>query len=192
MALTHTMQTAQVLRVMARDERLLALLPDNGVARVRILAGRGATATRVLPSLLRPRPGCAVRLVAQPPLDLVLVDDRLALLDGGPAGPLAIGPSPLRDALANLFEGAWEAGVAPPAGGEGLSDEEELLLALAAAGLKDSAIALRLGIPPRTLRRRIARVMAVLGADTRFQAGVLAAARGWVGTTNSTGQERES
>ena len=48
------------------------------------------------------------------------------------------------------------------------------------AGLTDEAIAGRLGISVRTCRRHVATLFQVLGATSRFQAGVLAAQRGWV------------
>ena len=54
------------------------------------------------------------------------------------------------------------------------------ILALMAAGLKDSAVAHQLGLAPRTLRRRIARLMALLHVQTRFQAGLEACRRGWL------------
>ena len=62
---------------------------------------------------------------------------------------------------------------APPA-------QDAHLLALMAAGLKDEVVARQLGLSLRTVRRRIARLMDELGADTRFQAGIEAARRGWL------------
>jgi DNA-binding NarL/FixJ family response regulator len=58
--------------------------------------------------------------------------------------------------------------------------EDAHLLALMAAGLKDEVVARRLGLSLRTVRRRIANLMDELGADTRFQAGLEAARRGWL------------
>lgn len=58
--------------------------------------------------------------------------------------------------------------------------DERTLLALIGAGLTDEAIAERLGISVRSLRRRSAKLMSELGAANRFQAGVEAARRGWV------------
>ncbi|MCS0600862.1 helix-turn-helix transcriptional regulator [Streptomyces sp. LP11] len=51
----------------------------------------------------------------------------------------------------------------------------QTIVDLLAAGLKDESIARRLGMSLRTARRHIADIMETLGADSRFQAGVLAA-----------------
>ena len=61
-----------------------------------------------------------------------------------------------------------------------LPAEDAQLLALMAAGLKDEVVARRLGLSLRTVRRRIAQLMRELDADTRFQAGIEAARRGWL------------
>jgi DNA-binding NarL/FixJ family response regulator len=47
-------------------------------------------------------------------------------------------------------------------------------------GLTDEVLAARLGVSLRTCRRHVANVFELLGAESRFQAGVLATARGWV------------
>ncbi|MFJ9712968.1 hypothetical protein [Streptomyces sp. NPDC101234] len=63
--------------------------------------------------------------------------------------------------------------------GDELGDEDRSLLALMAAGLKDEAIARRLGWSPRAMRRRVSALLTRLGATNRFQAGAIAARRGW-------------
>ena len=60
------------------------------------------------------------------------------------------------------------------------SDLRRFLLEQLAAGAQDEQIARRLGLSLRTVRRRVAEVMAELGATSRFQAGVEAARRGWL------------
>jgi hypothetical protein len=47
------------------------------------------------------------------------------------------------------------------------------LLTLMASGLTDGAIARKLGISERTVRRRVSDILAELGVATRFQAGLL-------------------
>lgn len=86
-------------------------------------------------------------------------DDLLAALQGAPTGP-AVAPR--------------------PASGRPATAEEQSILALIGAGLTDEAIAARLGLSVRSLRRRSQKLMADLGAANRFQAGVEAARRGWV------------
>jgi len=57
---------------------------------------------------------------------------------------------------------------------------DPVVLALLAAGMKDRAIARRLGVCERTVGRRVAALCRDLGAVTRFQAGAEAARRGWI------------
>jgi DNA-binding NarL/FixJ family response regulator len=62
----------------------------------------------------------------------------------------------------------------------GLSPTDRHLLRLLADGLTDEAAAKRLGISARTVRRIMADLMDRLGAESRFEAGVEAARRGWL------------
>lgn len=64
-----------------------------------------------------------------------------------------------------------------PAGA--LTEDERRILSLLAVGLSDEAIARQLGIGLRTVQRRVQALLVRLGAGSRFQAGVLAAGRGW-------------
>jgi DNA-binding NarL/FixJ family response regulator len=135
---------------------------------------------------------------------LAIVDGRSALvsltLDPGRVTALVTSSAPLVDALRQLFEFHWarslplgdarddaQRGESPPRGpvaGAGrtrdATAEERTLLALMAVGMKDDTIARQLGISPRTLRRRTQDLMVALEADTRFQAGLEAARRGWL------------
>ena len=54
-----------------------------------------------------------------------------------------------------------------------LTPDEQRVLEELALGYKDETAARRLGISRRTLRRRVHDAMGKLGADSRFQAGVL-------------------
>ncbi|WHM37893.1 LuxR C-terminal-related transcriptional regulator [Streptomyces sp. BPTC-684] len=85
--------------------------------------------------------------------------------------------------LCELFEQAWEqAAVFADAASQGLEqvarEIDQTILRLLGAGLKDEAIARRLGMSLRTARRHIADIMDRLGADSRFQAGAAAARTG--------------
>ncbi len=71
-------------------------------------------------------------------------------------------------------------GARPRRPGAGLTEEEQSLLRYLAAGLKDEAIARHLACSRRTLRRRVDGLLDKLGATSRFQAGALAARRGWL------------
>ncbi|POX65512.1 hypothetical protein C3481_16365, partial [Microbacterium sp. Ru50] len=58
-------------------------------------------------------------------------------------------------------------------------EEEWRIVSLLGLGLPDEAIARHLGIGHRTVQRRVQALLVRLGAASRFQAGVLAARRGW-------------
>jgi DNA-binding NarL/FixJ family response regulator len=125
------------------------------------------------------------RMLRGVPLKLVLTDGRAALLRTGDE-IIELGPSSLLDGLVVLFELLWRRATPlwqePAATRNGpahsLTADDEQLLALAAAGLTDQAIARRLGVAQRTVERRMQRIMRALDATTRFQAGLRAAQRG--------------
>lgn len=128
------------------------------------------------------------RMLPTLPFKLHILDRRVAMvpLIGGVYESLAIvHPSGLLDALLELYEAYWARaepilgdGGGPDA--DGPTEDDLLLLRMLKAGLKDHAVARQLGISSRTATRRIAMIMTRLGADTRFQAGVEAAKRGWI------------
>ncbi len=133
--------------------------------------------------------GEEVRVAPELPLKLVLADHRLALIPlnlgelDSPA--LLVRSSSLLDALYELFEMIWERATPISFGQESrpqigvsesmLSLESKELIVLMAAGLNDKTIAYDLNISQRTLERRIAELMRVLNARTRFQLGWLCA-----------------
>lgn len=135
--------------------------------------------------------GEEVRVTPNLPLKLVLADRRLALIPlnlgklNSPA--LLVRSSTLLDALYELFEMFWEraAPISFSQAGElqlctsesELSEEVKGLISLLAAGLNDKTIAYDLNISKRTFERRIAELMRILNARTRFQIGWLAALR---------------
>ena len=130
-------------------------------------------------------------------------------LDGSSVETMVTESAPLVDVLVETFEAYWAralplgpdpaattAGLrrlageddvtsrARPGGrvrkGPGPTREQQAVLALIGAGLTDEAIAARLGLSVRSLRRRTQALMSEVGADNRFQLGVEAARRGWV------------
>jgi sugar-specific transcriptional regulator TrmB/DNA-binding CsgD family transcriptional regulator len=146
-------------------------LPER-LARVRALVEAGEEA-RVLPEL---------------PLKLHIYDRRTAVM------PLVSNPraaesvaivreSGLLDAVIALFDALWQQGrpldQAAPDPSVAVPDAE--LLWLLAAGVKDDAIARQLGVSVRTVRRRITGLLRRLQATSRFQAGLEAQRRGWLG-----------
>lgn len=140
--------------------------------------------------------GEQARVLEDLPVKMIIADDEMAvipLIDSGQIEAAAIiHRSPLLDALIDLFEAKWERAIQVSRNGGNLtesatgshretpSEEEQQLLLLLMAGSKDDTIAKTLGLDVRTVRRRIARILDVLGAKSRFQAGAEASRRGWV------------
>jgi hypothetical protein len=134
------------------------------------------------------RAGEEARTLPGLPMKLVIVDRRVALLpltlETGIQQSAVIHRSTLLDAMATLFEVFWERAlpVHPesecPA--EPLSADDRRLLSMLVTGAKDEAIARELDIGVRTLGRRMQRLLQLLDAETRFQAGIQASRRGWI------------
>ncbi|AUG77931.1 LuxR family transcriptional regulator [Kitasatospora sp. MMS16-BH015] len=104
-------------------------------------------------------------------------------LSDGSTGAVVVTEESLVAYLCEIFDQAWA--VARPfasAAEEGLGqvaqEIDRTILRLLAGGLKDETIARRVGLSLRTARRHIADIMAQLGAESRFQAGVAAARAG--------------
>ena len=134
--------------------------------------------------------GEQARLMARIPANLMIVDDREALLilpRTGRAGEgLLVGPGRLLNVLIELFDICWELGTplqAVESAQQGADEETDEgtreLLSLMAAGLTDESIARELGVSQRTVARRVARVQEQLAARSRFQLGIQAIRRGW-------------
>jgi sugar-specific transcriptional regulator TrmB/DNA-binding CsgD family transcriptional regulator len=146
-----------------------ALDPADRVEKLRQLAERGEEA----------------RVLTGVPMKLVIADGRVGLapheLPGVTETAVLIRASALLDGLVTLFETLWDQ-AAPLWPHHPLTTRDDQLLALLAAGLTDQAIARKLGVALRTVERRVRRMMDTLGARTRFQAGLQAAARGQLTT----------
>lgn len=130
------------------------------------------------------------RLLADPPMKLLLGDDDRAMIaltdeQTGAMSALLVRPSALLDGLSRMFEVLWRFAVKLDArnqsrtAGQPTADES-ILLAMLAAGMTDRQIAERSGFSARTAQTRVQRLMDTLGVDTRFQAGLEAKARGWL------------
>jgi DNA-binding CsgD family transcriptional regulator len=133
--------------------------------------------------------GEQARVVAHVPLKMVLVDRRAAVIpltaraESARTTAVVVWQSRLCDALIELFEATWERATPVFALPSDVPDMETIdreLLSLLNAGLKDETIARQLSLSERTVRRRVADLLARLGATSRFQAGAKASARGWI------------
>ncbi|MER7753014.1 helix-turn-helix transcriptional regulator [Kitasatospora sp. NPDC097643] len=175
------------------------------LARERLALAHGAALRTIYPAAALRRPavlahvreltgaGARIRVAHSLPLWLIVVDARLAILPApgsGPGGdaPVAAAAVVVREPalvalVAELFEYFWSAAWPPPELGPGeadLTDRQLTVLRLLAAGLTDAAIARKLELSERTVRRLVAELTAGLGAESRFQAGVHAARLGWI------------
>lgn len=140
--------------------------------------------------------GEAARSMVGVPMKLAIADQRLALIpitreEPGVEGVIVLHESALLSALVMLFEMLWRRalplpveGVSQPDAGEKEHPEDPDVLALLALGMKDETMARQLDVTPRTITRRVARIMQSLAARTRFQAGMQAVQRGWLAPTD--------
>jgi len=136
--------------------------------------------------------GVRIRVMPTPDIRLFVVDRCVAVLAdhrrAGAKDALLIRDHLLVHLLRHTFETWWvhardvgvflADGAARPAAE--VTGEERVLLHLLSHGLKDETVAKKLGISVRTVRRKMSDVSRRLPADNRFQAGVLAARRGWL------------
>lgn len=160
--------------VPARDDRPGVRLVIDHVAR------QDPVTRRRLSSLNEQ--GDQVRTSSGVPTWLVVFDRSIAFLPAGHNGSeqgLAVVRHPaVVEPLCAMFELLWDSAqpfTADAPGAHHVGDVLRLdILRLLAAGMKDEVVARRLGLSVRTCRRHIAEVMRQLGAESRFQAGVLA------------------
>jgi DNA-binding CsgD family transcriptional regulator len=162
---------AEALQETGRTSR--AIYPVHAVREApRVLAARAAV-------------GEQIRVLPEVPTRLLVVGDAHVVLPE-PLGyadmPLTVVRQPgVVEAMAQWFELLWERAAAPTVAVRRAGDTQRLfLLRQLAAGEHDEQIARMLGLSLRTVRRRVADLMTELGADSRFQAGVEAARRGWI------------
>ncbi|WP_433172610.1 LuxR C-terminal-related transcriptional regulator [Actinoallomurus sp. CA-150999] len=129
--------------------------------------------------------GMQVRVMADLPLKLHLVDQHVALIAltlTGTNGALLVRSTVLLTAFRQYFEMLWARATPLAKIGHatttGLSRRERDVLILLANGLKDETIARRLNVSLRTVRRSVTTIMDRLQVTTRFAAGVAAQRQG--------------
>ena len=173
---------------MPRESKVSELVADAVATGRRSRAIYPARALSEAPEALatRARLGEQVRVLSEVPTRMFIFGDAHAVLPE----PLGFTDEPRvhvrqRSVVAALtlwFELLWSRAAPVPEleSGNGRTDGRQFLLEQLMAGATDEAIARTLGISLRTVRRRVAALMSELGVDTRFQAGVEAARRGWL------------
>lgn len=170
-----------------REDRMIELVAEVVAQGRRSRAIYPVRALHDAPEVLAARVavGEEVRLLPEMPTRLLVVGDSHAVVPE----PLGLADLPLAvvrqrgvvEAMSWWFEELWGRAAAPVlAETEPRMDLRQFLLEQLAAGAHDEQIARKLGISLRTVRRRVSALMTELGADSRFQAGVEAARRGWL------------
>jgi DNA-binding NarL/FixJ family response regulator len=118
--------------------------------------------------------------------ETIIIDRRVAILAGPPvdgvrgysvvfAAEVVAG---VRSLFLTTWQGATELSEYLPASPPVVDEQGLTILRLLSAGQKDETAARSMGLSVRTYRRRVAELMTLLGADSRFQAGVRARALG--------------
>ena len=173
---------------MPRESRVSELLAEAMATGRRSRAIYPVRAATEAPDALRTRAqlGEQVRVISEVPTRMFILGDSHAVLPE----PLGFADEPRvhirqRSIVAALtlgFELLWSRATPVPdlEAANGHVDGRRFILEQLMAGVTDEVIARNLGIGLRTVRRRISALMTELGVDTRFQAGVEAARRGWL------------
>src|SRR5690606_21762259 len=119
--------------------------------------------------------------------ETIILDRRVVILAGdrkaGRRGYSVITQPEGVQGVQSLFETAWRSAGDLAAYDAQVAEIRRLapaVLDMLGEGVKDEAAARRLGLSLRTYRRRVAELMAALGAESRFQAGVRARELGLV------------
>lgn len=125
--------------------------------------------------------GAAVRITTDDLNETIILDGRFVILAGdltdGTRSYGVVSEPAVVAGIVSLFEAAWRSATALEvydAQHAELADLAPRVLSLLASGCKDETAARTLGLGVRTYRRRVAEVMAALGAESRFQAGARA------------------
>jgi DNA-binding CsgD family transcriptional regulator len=182
-----TLQREIPERVLDRERRQL----EKGV-RVRVIHNQRFAAIPEMADFYRMKAESGVELRLSPvvPMNMILADQDFALIPLDPENPalgaiFTRGPALVRSYLA-LYEYCWH--TATPfgdtadteQGGDGLTEQQQAALRMLATGMKDEKIARSLGVSLRTVSRLLSEAMQMLGASSRFEAGVKATRLGWL------------
>jgi DNA-binding CsgD family transcriptional regulator len=123
--------------------------------------------------------GARIRITEREINETILLDRRIAIVAGdhvgGVRGYTVISNPDLVQGIQSLFDAAWHAATDLESYQARFTElgAREILEQLA-SGCKDETAARVLGVSLRTYRRRVAELMELLGASSRFQAGARA------------------
>lgn len=134
--------------------------------------------------------GGRIRTVPSLPNRLIICDRRIAVVaadsEDTAAGAVVLQTAGVVASLQALFENVWQSAqplceTDAPAATQRMSQQQAEVLRLLSLGHTDESVAARLGVSTRTARRIATKLMNDVGARSRFQAGVHAAAQGMIG-----------
>ena len=157
----------------------------SGTARLRVLCSARTFAPH-LPHARDHVPAAVdVRIGELRALEAVVVDGRVALArsDAGCRGQtIVVRSRPVVQAVSDLFDDVWRGAQLPPdpidLGGPDRTAFARQVLRMLYVGYPDEVAAQELAVSVRTYRRYVAEIVAAVGARSRFQAGMRAAAAG--------------
>lgn len=189
-------RSPRVLRMMTMGEEQAAQPVLNGEGRevgLRVTFDSALIVEAELPPAIRARikVGDRIRFTGNVPFTATCSDTGITVLDlpgadGTPLGLLITQPE-VSAVVRKVIDDAWLRGARwagrgslPQPGEAPLDARDREILALLLNGSTDSAIARQLSISARTVERRARRMMNLLDAATRFQAGARAVQRGWI------------
>ncbi|TNC28546.1 response regulator transcription factor [Amycolatopsis alkalitolerans] len=127
------------------------------------------------------RLGAEIRITPDEINETIILDRRVAILAGDRSGgerSYSVMTRPeVMQSVTSLFNAAWRAATELEVFEMQFAEVRALaprILDVLASGCKDETAARTLGLGLRTYRRRVAELMAALGAESRFQAGARA------------------
>jgi sugar-specific transcriptional regulator TrmB/DNA-binding CsgD family transcriptional regulator len=133
--------------------------------------------------------GARVRVATTLPSRVIVVDREVAVVPSDPsdtgAGATVVHQRALVQLTLDAFESAWAQGNALNTATKRPevwqpSELEREVIRLLGEGNKDEAIARRVGMSLRSVRRIVAQISMQLGVESRFALGVACSAQGWV------------
>jgi DNA-binding CsgD family transcriptional regulator len=171
-------------KILVRGSRTMKGLVDRGIPVRQVSTRAGLEADPDAFPALQWRNGGEARVIDQLPTKACIVDRRFALVPVDlkvlAHGLMIITDPVVVNILVATHQSLWQSGEDPRAHGSEPPPHLRAVLAMLASGLPDDRAAERAGLSPRTYSRRVNELMRLLGARSRFEAGIEAARRGWI------------
>lgn len=177
---------ADVARARSVDGLLRDLVAARGdEVQIRVLRTRATIGRELVQDYWTASGSIDVRIARIPVLDSVVVDGQVALVFAestmGPRASVTRAAGVIR-ILRTLFTGVWHNAVSVTDridfGDRTRTEFARRILGCLHAGVTDEVAARELSVSVRTYRRYVAEIMELVGAESRFQAGVYAAELG--------------